>query len=637
MPSLPSVLHGRPGQQIARTLGVGQLAAALSALVFAGAILLGYEWVSLRGALADETRMQAAIVAENVAAPLMFGDQEAAGEMLASLRNADQLRSVLLYSRDGRRFAAFGTPRADVAAAVPAFGELAVTQQVAYRGQVLGRLVLVTGTDRILTGLLRYAGLLTLASLGGLLVVSVVMHRTRARVAAAERELYYLANTDPVTGLNNRRATYASLERAMTRQAGQGGQVAVLLIDLDNFKVINDTAGHAAGDVLLQHVATALGAAIGAGAVVGRIGGDEFAVIAPVADETAAQAIGHAIVAALRAPFLLETGEVFATASVGLCLYPRDAAGMTELLSSADTALYRAKSAGRNRMAVFVPEMTLAMQRRAQMEADLRKAIEAGALLPYYQPQFDCRTGAMVGVEALLRWPHPQRGMIPPVEFIPVAEESGLIVELGRWVLHRACADVAAWDRAGAPPLTVAVNVSARQLKEKGFLDDVRAALHASGLAPDRLELELTESLLMDDVDAAVAFMHAVRAEGVRLSIDDFGTGYSSLAYLQSFPINQLKVDRKFVQSLPVAGHTIATAVIALSRGFGLSVIAEGVERPEQLEWLRAAGCDYAQGFLLGRPMPAAELLARALDTARDVGQDAASCALDASRAASMA
>src|SRR5450830_1481986 len=359
--------------------GAGQLAAALSALVFAGAILLGYEWVSLRGALADETRMQAAIVAENVAAPLMFGDQDAAGEMLASLRNADQLRSALLYSRDGQRFASFGARRTGPVEAEPAFGELAVTQQVAYRGQVLGRLVLVTGTDRILTGLLRYAGLLALASLGGLLLVTVVMHRTRARVAVAERELHYLANTDPVTGLHNRRATYASLERAIAVQAGQGGQVAVLLIDLDNFKVINDTAGHAAGDVLLQHVAAALGTAICERAVVGRIGGDEFAIIAPVADEAAAQAIGEAIVAALRDPFLLETGEVFATASVGLCLYPRDAAGMTELLSRADTALYRAKSAGRNRMAVFVPEMTLAMQRRAQMETELRKAIETGA------------------------------------------------------------------------------------------------------------------------------------------------------------------------------------------------------------------------------------------------------------------
>jgi len=606
------------GRQITRTMGVGQLVGVVLALVFAGAILLAYEWVSLRAALVDETQMQAAIVADNVAGSLMFGDRQAAAEMLASLRKADHLRSAVLYGRDGALFARFTSPagaRAGADARRPAWDELTVAHPVAYRGQALGRVELVTGTDRILTGMLRYAGLLALAALGGVLVVAAVMRRTRIRVAAAEQELHYLANTDPVTGLANRRATYRWLEQAIDEQrtqGTQGGQLAVLLIDLDNFKLVNDTAGHAAGDVLLRHVAKALATIMRSTDLVGRIGGDEFAVIAPVTDSEDAAAIGQKILTALRTPFLLETGEVFATASLGICLYPQDAPGMTELLSSADAALYRAKSAGRNRLAAFVPEMTLATQRRAQLEAELRKAIEHGALVPYYQPQFDCRTGAIVGVEALLRWPHAQRGFVPPVEFIPVAEESGLIVELGRWVLQRACDDVVAWDRAGAPPLTVAVNVSARQLKEKGFLDDVLAALARSGLPPDRLELELTESLLMEDMEGAVAFMHAVRAAGVRLSIDDFGTGYSSLAYLQSFPINQLKVDRTFVQSLPVAGHTIATAVIALARGFGLSVIAEGVERPEQLEWLRAAGCDYAQGFLLGRPMPAADLLALA-------------------------
>ncbi|AVR96446.1 GGDEF-domain containing protein [Pseudoduganella armeniaca] len=604
-------------------MGVGQLAAAISALVFAGAILLGYEWVALRGALDDETRMQAAIVADNVAASLMFGDPQAAGEMLASLRQTQSLRTAALYGRDGRLFARYVAPghaaRPGLDAAMPEVGMLAVTQAVSYRGQALGRLELVTSTDRIVTGLLRYAGLLALASLGGLLVVAVVMARTRARVAAAERELHYLANTDAVTGLPNRRATYQWLEDAIAGHRAKAGQVAVLLIDLDNFKLVNDTAGHAAGDVLLRQVAAALGGVVRPPDLVGRIGGDEFAVIAEVADAAGAHAIGERLLAALRTPFALETGEVFATASVGLCLYPQDAPGMTEVLSSADAALYRAKSGGRNRLVAFVPEMTLAAQRRAQLEADLRRAIEQEALLPYYQPQFDCRTGAMVGVEALLRWPHPERGFVSPGEFIPVAEDTGLIVELGRWVLRRACADVAAWDRQGAPPLTVAVNVSARQLKEPDFLGDVLAALHTSGLAPGRLELELTESLLMDDVEGALTFMHAVRVAGVRLSIDDFGTGYSSLAYLQSFPINQLKVDRKFVQSLPVAGHTIATAVIALARGFGLAVIAEGVERPEQLEWLRAAGCDHAQGFLLGMPMPAAQLLALATRPATPV------------------
>ncbi|WEF35107.1 putative bifunctional diguanylate cyclase/phosphodiesterase [Pseudoduganella chitinolytica] len=441
-----------PGQQITRTLGVGQLVAAVSALVFAGAFLLAYEWVALRGALADETRMQAAIVADNVSASLMFGDRQAATEMLASLRQAGHLRTAVLYDRDGKLFARYVvSAHAAGAGSGSAVGTLAVTQAVSYRGQGLGRLELVTSTDRIVTGLLRYAGLLALASLGGLLVVAAVMYRTRARVAAAERELHFQANTDAVTGLPNRRATYRWLEEAIAEHRDGDGQVAVLLVDLDNFKLVNDTAGHAAGDVLLQQVAAALGGVVRPPDLVGRIGGDEFAVIANVADAAGAHAIGERLLAALRTPFALATGEVFATASVGLCLYPQDAPGMTEVLSSADAALYRAKGAGRNRLVAFVPEMTLAAQRRAQLEADLRRAIEQEVLLPYYQPQFDCRTGAMVGVEALLRWPHPERGFVSPAEFIPVAEDTGLIVELGRWVLRRACADVAAWDRQGAP------------------------------------------------------------------------------------------------------------------------------------------------------------------------------------------
>jgi EAL domain-containing protein (putative c-di-GMP-specific phosphodiesterase class I) len=328
-----------------------------------------------------------------------------------------------------------------------------------------------------------------------------------------------------------------------------------------------------------------------------------------------ALAIGDKVTQALRHPFAVAGGEFFATASIGVCLYPDDATTMSELVSSADTALYYAKSAGRNRLSEFVPAMTAATQRRAALERELRRAIGAGQLAVHYQPQFNCTSGALVGVEALLRWRHPEHGAISPAEFIPIAEESGLIVELGAWVLQRACTDVAGWQRAGAPALTLAVNMSARQLREPGFIEDVTRALAGSGLAPGRLELELTESLLMEDVPGAVAFMQAVRALGVRLAIDDFGTGYSSLAYLQTFPINQLKVDRSFVQLLPQRGGTIIHAVLALARGFGLTVVAEGVEEPQQLEWLRQAGCDVVQGYLLGMPMAPEAFAARFIDT----------------------
>jgi diguanylate cyclase (GGDEF)-like protein len=608
---------GRRGEDptpISSTLSASQVAAAVVGLVIAGLVLLTYQFVSLRTALDDEARVQAGIIADNITASLIFQDRDAAGETLRPLRYAPNLISATVYGSAGDRFVDYfpATP--------PAAGWLEhfvprptrmflVEAPVIYRGKSIGKVALTISTAGMHAGLLRYFLFLALTITGALAVVMLMVRRTRSRVARAERELDYLAYTDPVTGLPNRRATYANLEQELSQP---GRRLALLLVDLDNFKTINDTAGHSAGDELLHDVASALREVIGDGGVVGRIGGDEFAVlISPLTDRKAALGLANAIAARLREPFALSHGEVFATASIGMCVYPDDAGTSSELISSADTALYGAKNAGRNQVVDFRPEMTQATQRRARIERELRKAMEDEALCVYYQPQHDCSDGRMVGVEALLRWPHPEYGFVTPAEFIPIAEETGLIVELGRWVLQRACRDVAGWLQGGAADLSVAVNVSARQMREPSFLDDVIRALADSALPPGNLELELTESLLMTDVNTAIAFMEQVRAIGVRLSIDDFGTGYSSLSYLQAFPINQLKIDRSFVQLLPQRGETIARAIISLARGFGLTVVAEGVEDDAQLEWLRHAGCDYVQGFLLGRPMPAAALLER--------------------------
>jgi diguanylate cyclase (GGDEF)-like protein len=615
--SPPPAQHGR--LPIAATLRSGQLLASLAALVMAGAVLIAYQLLEIRQALTDGARVQAAIVADSVTAPLMFGDRDVAQETLRAFRYAQGLKAVGIYDRDGRRFAEFSYPDSRLPLTLDAArgerdGGIVVADTVRYRGEVVGHTVLHVGTERLHAAMLRYVGLLGVASLGAMLVVATFGRTTRARVAAAERKLDYMAHTDHVTQLPNRHATYGRLEAALEEAAAAGTQVALLLVDLDNFKAVNDTAGHAAGDELLKKVSAALAGAVRTTDLVGRIGGDEFAVIvAPVPGRAAAVAIADKVTEALRQPFAVEGGEFFATASVGVCLYPDDASTLGELVSSADTALYHAKQAGRNRLAEFVPAMTAATQRRAALERELRRAIGAGQLAVHYQPQFDCASGALVGVEALLRWRHPEHGPVSPAEFIPIAEESGLIVQLGSWVLQQACAEVAGWQRAGGPALTLAVNMSARQLREPGFIDDVTRALADSGLAPSQLELELTESLLMEDVDSAVAFMQAVRATGVRLAIDDFGTGYSSLAYLQTFPINQLKVDRSFVQLLPQRGETIILAVLALARGFGLTVVAEGVEEQRQLDWLRQAGCDVVQGYLLGAPMPADALTARYL------------------------
>jgi len=611
----------RSPTELSRMLGMSQFAAAGAALMVVGCILLAYQFVALRATLTDDVSVQAAIIADNVAASVMFRDQDAANEMLRSFRPSPFLASAIVYDGSGAPFATYRNGADDAAPLLlrrlPMFAPVAVARPITYRGTRLGHVVLSAHTQGIRAAMLRYGALVALASLGAMLATSLVTRRIKKRMRCAEQELAYLAYTDTVTGLANRRRTYESLESAIAGHAVSGRPVGLLLIDLDNFKVVNDTAGHAAGDHLLRQVASVLRATVRPSDHIGRIGGDEFAVIvSPLEQPGDLQGIAQRILEGLRRPLQIEGLEVTATASIGACAYPDDAGTMSELLSNADAALYRAKANGRDNVALYEPAMIQAAQRRANLERDLRRHLDAGLLELAYQPQYGCGTSKLVGVEALLRWPHPELGYVSPAEFIPLAEESGLIVELGKWVLGRACEDAVALQRDTGILLSMAVNVSARQLRDPGFIGTVEQVLGKTGLRPDRLELELTESVLMEDLDAAVAFMHRVRALGVRLSIDDFGTGYSSLAYLQTFPINHLKLDRSFVRLLPESGTMIAGAVIGLAHGFNLTVVAEGVEQPAQLEWLRQAGCDYVQGFLLARPLPFKALCALVLETA---------------------
>jgi len=453
--------------------------------------------------------------------------------------------------------------------------------------------------------MLRYGALLAAASLSAMVATALVTRRVKVRMRRTEHQLEYLAYTDPVTDLPNRRYTYEMLEIQIAASQRKSASVGLLLIDLDNFKAVNDTAG----DRLLRSVATLLRSTVRPTDFVGRIGGDEFVVIvSPLSLKTDLENVAQRILEGLRCPLQLDGFEVAPTASIGASVFPQDASTMSELLSNADVALYRAKENGRNNLSIFRREMILAAQRRATLERDLRQHLETDMLTLAYQPQYACVSHAMVGVEALLRWHHPEHGPISPAEFIPIAEESGLIVDLGRWALERACTDAVTLERLTGGALTMAVNVSARQVREKNFIDVVQQTLAKTGMRADRLELELTESVLMDDLDAAVAFMHKVRLLGVRLSIDDFGTGHSSLAYLQTFPIDHLKIDRSFVNLLPGSGTMIASAIIHLAHGFNLTVIAEGVENAQQLQWLKDAGCDYVQGYLLARPQSFAML-----------------------------
>ena len=601
----------RYGNPLSRILGTGQRLAAIAAFVIVAGILSAHQFVSLRQTLQDDVQVQGAIVADNVAASLMFEDDAAAHEILRSFSHAPYLTSVVVYDGQGAVFAVYRAARAGQAGQTPggfAASDVSVVQPIHYRGVALGRVVLVASTLGIRNGLVRYVALVGLASLAAVLVAWLVLRETRSRMSRAERELDYLAYTDPVTTLPNRRASYEALERELRSHARAGWRLALLIVDLDNFKSVNDTAGHGAGDQLLRKVASALSAAVRSTDLVGRIGGDEFTIIAPnIRDRAEAFAIATAVIDAFREPFEVGGVEMFATVSVGVSIFSDDAEAMSELVSSADIALYHAKLAGKNRFSGFEAEMTRAAQRRVQIERELRKAMELNQLTVYYQPQFDCLSSQIVGFEALVRWPHAAQGFIPPSEFIPVAEDSGLIGALGLWVLRRACEDTVRWSETSGVAMGLAVNVSIRQLREHEFVEQVRRVLAETGLPPEQLELELTESFLMGDVDAALSFMQELRDMGVKLSIDDFGTGYSSLSYLHSFPLNRLKIDRSFIQRLPDAGRTMTSAIISLAHSFDLTVVAEGVETPAQLAWLRQAGCDYVQGYLLGRPMPATD------------------------------
>jgi diguanylate cyclase (GGDEF)-like protein/PAS domain S-box-containing protein len=430
-----------------------------------------------------------------------------------------------------------------------------------------------------------------------------------------EAELTRQASEDGLTGLANRTRLRARMERALAGAAPgatPGTTPAVLLIDLDDFKRVNDSLGHAAGDRLLEQVADRLLAATRGSDTVARLGGDEFAVLlGGVHAGSEVAVVADRIVGAMAAPFLVDGREIRAAASIGVAVAtPTDTPD--DLLRNADLALYRAKGAGKGRHEAFAPELHTAAITRLELEAELRWAIANEELVLHYQPIVDLGTGSIAGAEALVRWQHPRRGMVSPADFIPLAETTDLVVPLGRWVLHAACRAAAEWPEPGcagggraADGLPVSVNVSGRQLQRPGFVEDVTEALRVSGLAPARLTLEVTESVLLADLDVALMRLEAIRALGVRVSLDDFGTGYSSLAYLQRLPVDVLKIDRSFTSDVVAGGKraALARAVITIADTLGLSTVAEGVETEAQHAELCALGCGFGQGFLYARPI----------------------------------
>jgi diguanylate cyclase (GGDEF)-like protein len=429
----------------------------------------------------------------------------------------------------------------------------------------------------------------------------------------AEQRIQYLATHDDLTGLPNRTMFNTVLNMAFNTAQRYQRCFALVFIDLDRFKVINDTLGHEAGDALLRQVARRLKACLRASDLVARLGGDEFVVLVQEITEAAqAAAVAQKILSAINQPLVLMGQECRVTASVGVSLYPAHAQDELTLMKNADLAMYLAKEEGKNNYQFFSPAIKAESVGRLAMEAALRRALERDELFLHYQPKLCLKTGRITGAEALLRWKHPELGMVSPAQFIPLAEETGLIVPIGLWVLRTACEQSVAWQRAGLPPVCVAVNLSPRQFNDERLLPDIRGALAESGLGPEHLELEITEGTVMQDSQRAARILGEIKALGIALAIDDFGTGYSSLAQIKRFPIDTIKVDRSFIRNLPqdAEDKAITQAILAIAKTLGLAVVAEGVETAEQESFLRDHACDQTQGYFFSKPIAADDFAA---------------------------
>jgi diguanylate cyclase (GGDEF)-like protein len=425
-----------------------------------------------------------------------------------------------------------------------------------------------------------------------------------------QEQLWHEQFHDPLTGLPNRALFRDRLEHALARADRQIEPVGVLVLDIDNFKVVNDSLGHAQGDQLLLAVAARLRSCLRLGDTAARLGGDEFTVLVEdVSDLDELTAVAERIAEALRLPVRLDGRQVVTSASIGLAVSGSRNKSAEALLRDADLAMYRAKAKGKARWELFDDTLEVQAMERLDVETDLRRALEREEFRVYYQPIVSLADGHIVELEALVRWQHPERGLVPPDAFIPVAEETGLIVPLGQWVLEQACRQARTWQdasSAGGTPLVMSVNLSARQFQQPTLLADIERAVRQSGLDPRTLKLEITESVVMQDVESTLTTLRALKALGIQLAIDDFGTGYSSLTYLKRFPLDTLKIDRSFVDGLgqDVQDTAIVRSVVALAKTLNLSVTGEGVETVEQRMHLKQLGCDLAQGYMFARPSP---------------------------------
>jgi len=436
---------------------------------------------------------------------------------------------------------------------------------------------------------------------------AVIVFRDVSVARAMALQMTHSAEHDFLTGLPNRMLLNDRISQAIVLASRHNRHVAVLFLDLDGFKHINDSLGHPVGDKLLQSIATRLVDCVRASDTVSRQGGDEFVVLLSEVELSEDAAItARRMLHAVSQPHSIDQHDLHVTTSIGVSVYPEDGLDAETLIKNADTAMYQAKESGRQSFQFFKPAMNARAVERQSIEEGLRRALERQEFVLYYQPKVDLMSGAINGAEALIRWIHPTRGLIPPMDFIPIAEDCGLILLIGAWALREACAQSRAWTKAGLPTVTMAVNVSAIEFRDKNFLNRLFEVINETGLDPRLLELELTESVLMKHAASTAVILQSLREAGIRLAIDDFGTGYSSLSYLRKFPVDAVKIDQTFIRQISADDDTtIVKAVIGMARGLKLRVIAEGVETPEELAFLRAYRCDEAQGYYFSRPVPA--------------------------------
>jgi diguanylate cyclase (GGDEF)-like protein len=603
----------RLGSRLTKAVALG----AGVALLLTGLFLDGFMYVSMRDEMVEDLTIQARITADSSSAAVLFNDAGVAAQMLAGLQASPVIERASLRDLNGTRLAAYvastAAPAAEDATKQTVDGHwfrggrLHIRQAVREGTREVGSLGLVVTLDGLHRRMLSYVAITLLASALAFGLAFVLVIPIRRRIETAEERLDYLAYYDPVTSLPNRHAANEQISRLIETVGRSSEGFALLLLDLDDFKVVNDTLGHAAGDELLRALASRLTTFMRPNDVAFRFGGDEFVILSPrVTEEGELRLLGQAAMLAFDDAMIVGGHEIHIRGSVGMARFPLNANDAQGLLRAADAAMYAAKALGKNTYALFDPSMHNDSIRRLRLEADLREAIVRSELALVYQPLVDMRSRAICGVEALLRWQHPVLGAVSPVEFIPVAERSGLIVDIGQWVLHEACRQMKVWWDAGHREMFVAVNVSALQVR-RGLYAQVDEALLRSGLPPGALEIEITEHSMVEDLASNVEQLERLRQRRVQVAVDDFGTGLSSLAYLKRLPIGKLKIDRAFVKDLPGSSDdaAITSAIISMAHSLGLLVVAEGVEDEQQHAFLAARQCDFGQGYLYSKPVPA--------------------------------